>query len=55
MIERISQRTLYNLIKSHNRYGYISLETLSTWNTKLKNSETFYVKKQYNQIDKYNK
>ena len=51
MIKKINQRTLYNLIKSHNRYGYISLETLSTWSTKLKNSESFHVKKQYNKID----
>ena len=51
-VQDISKQSFYYLIKSHNRYGYMSLETLSTWHRVYrKKKKGFTGKKQYELIE----
>ncbi|MUK76576.1 hypothetical protein GNP84_06605 [Aliivibrio fischeri] len=49
------QFTAFNIAEKHKRDGYVSLKTLSTWNRKIKPSESkgFYCKKEPNLFIKY--
>ena len=45
--QKLNKACLYQLIEQHTRYGYTSLETLSTWNRAcLKKNNGFICKKQ---------
>ena len=51
-VQDVSKQSFYYLIKSHDRYGYISLDTLSTWHrVYLKDKKGFTGKKQYELIE----
>ena len=51
-VQELSKQSFYYLIKCHDHYGYMSLETLSTWHRAyLRERNGFTGKKQYELIE----
>jgi hypothetical protein len=50
-IQGINKQCLFQFILCHNRYGHISLKSLSTWNKVFLQEKTFFCYQQYELIE----